>query len=150
MFIWCVAGLGVVLSIFCLIFIEPIMRLAGASDLLLDDCVRYGGILLAGSAPFMLQSAFQSFFSAAERPQLGLLLSLAAGATNMVLDYVFIALLDMGITGAAWATVLGYCVGGRDPGVLLRLPEAVRACGWRGPPSTAGSCSTPAPTAPRS
>ena len=71
MFIWCVAGLGVVLSVFCLIFIEPIMRLAGASELLLDDCVRYGGILLAGSAPFMLQSAFQSFFSAAEKPSWG-------------------------------------------------------------------------------
>ena len=123
MFIWCVAGLGVVLSIFCLIFIEPIMRLAGASDLLLDDCVRYGGILLAGSAPFMLQSAFQSFFSAAERPQLGLLLSLAAGATNMVLDYVFIALLDMGITGAAWATVLGYCVGGLIPVFYFASPK---------------------------
>ena len=98
------------------------MRFAGASDLLLADCIAYGRILLAGSAVFMLQSAFQSFFSAAEKPKLGLFLSLAAGATNIVFDYVFIALLDMGVTGAAWATVLGYCVGGVIPVVYFMLP----------------------------
>ena len=117
LFIWCVAGLGVVLSIVTIAFIEPIMRFAGASDLLLADCIAYGRILLAGSAVFMLQSAFQSFFSAAEKPKLGLFLSLAAGATNIVFDYVFIALLYMGVTGAACATVLGYCEGGDNPEV---------------------------------
>ena len=71
----------------------------------------------------MLQSAFQSFFSAAERPKLGLLLSLAAGATNIVLDYVFIAVFDMGITGAAWVTVMGYCVGGVIPVLYFLSPR---------------------------
>ena len=71
----------------------------------------------------MLQSAFQSFFSAAEKPKLGLFLSLAAGATNIVFDYVFIALLDMGVVGAAWATVMGYCVGGIIPVVYFLLPR---------------------------
>lgn len=123
LFIWCVAGLGVVLSIVTIAFIEPIMRFAGASDLLLEDCIAYGRILLAGSAVFMLQSAFQSFFSVAEKPKLGLLLSLAAGATNITFDYVFIALLGMGVTGAAWATVLGYCVGGVIPVVYFLLPR---------------------------
>ena len=123
LFIWCVAGLGVVLSIVTIAFIEPIMRFAGASDLLLPDCIAYGRILLAGSAVFMLQSAFQSFFSAAEKPKLGLLLSLAAGATNIVFDYVFIALLDMGVVGAALATVLGYCVGGVIPVVYFLMPR---------------------------
>ena len=99
------------------------MRFAGASDLLLPDCIAYGRILLAGSAVFMLQSAFQSFFSAAEKPKLGLLLSLAAGATNIVFDYVFIALLDMGVVGAALATVLGYCVGGVIPVVYFLMPR---------------------------
>ena len=119
----CVAGRGVVLSIVTIAFIEPIMRFAGASDLLLPDCIAYGRILLAGSAVFMLQSAFQSFFSAAEKPKLGLLLSLAAGATNIVFDYVFIALLDMGVVGAALATVLGYCVGGVIPVVYFLMPR---------------------------
>ena len=105
LFVWCVVGLGAALSLVCVIFMEPIVRLAGASDLLVDDCVIYGRILLAGSVPFMLQTSFQSFFVVAERPHAGLVFSLAAGGTNMVLDYVFIALLDMGIAGAALATV---------------------------------------------
>ena len=122
LFIWCVVGLGAALSLVCVIFMEPIVRLAGASDLLVADCVTYGRILLAGSVPFMLQTSFQSFFVAAERPHAGLLFSLAAGGTNMVLDYVFIALFDMGIAGAALATVAGYCVGGLIPLVQFLLP----------------------------
>ena len=122
LFVWCVVGLGAALSLVCVIFMEPIVRLAGASDLLVDDCVTYGRILLAGSVPFMLQTSFQSFFVAAERPHAGLAFSLAAGGTNMVLDYVFIALLDMGIAGAALATVAGYCVGGLIPLVQFLLP----------------------------
>ena len=122
LFVWCVVGLGAALSLVCVIFMEPIVRLAGASDLLVDDCVTYGRILLAGSVPFMLQTSFQSFFVAAERPHAGLVFSLAAGGTNMVLDYVFIALLDMGIAGAALATVAGYCVGGLIPLVQFLLP----------------------------
>lgn len=122
LFVWCVVGLGAALSLVCVIFMEPIVRLAGASDLLVDDCVTYGRILLAGSVPFMLQTSFQSFFVAAERPHAGLVFSLAAGGTNMVLDYVFIALLDMGIAGAALATVVGYCVGGLIPLVQFLLP----------------------------
>ncbi|MFR4088577.1 MAG: hypothetical protein ACLT1A_12120 [Dysosmobacter sp.] len=96
----------------------------------------------------MLQSAFQSFFSVAEKAKLGLLLSLAAGATNSTFDYVFIALLGMGVTDAAWATVLGYCV------VSSRwctscFPEE-RACGWCGRTFTTRNCFTPVSTAPRS
>ena len=122
LFIWCVVGLGAALSLVCVIFMEPIVRLAGASDLLVNDCVTYGRILLAGSVPFMLQTSFQSFFVAAERPHAGLAFSLAAGGTNMVLDYVFIALLDMGVAGAALATAAGYCVGGLIPLIQFLLP----------------------------
>lgn len=124
LFIWCVVGLGGLLSLLCVIFMEPIVRLAGASDLLAAGCVTYGRILLAGSIPFMLQTSFQSFFVAAERPHAGLAFSLAAGGTNMVLDYVFIALMDLGIAGAALATVAGYCVGGLIPLAGFLSPQA--------------------------
>lgn len=56
-----VAVTALVASVLCIVFIEPLMRLAGASDLLMDDCIRYGRIMLAGSLMFMLQVAFQSF-----------------------------------------------------------------------------------------
>ena len=121
--VYSVIGLGGVLSAACGLLAGPIARLAGASDLLMADCVAYGRVMLGGSVIFMLQTTFQSFFVVAERPMLGLGFSVAAGVTNMVLDYVFIALLDMGIAGAAWATVAGYCVGGLIPLVYFATGE---------------------------
>ena len=115
MIVYSVILLGAVLSILLVLFVEPIARMAGASDALIADCVTYGRILLAGSVPFMLQTSFQSFFVVAEKPHLGLLLSVAAGVTNMALDYLLIAVIPLGIAGAALATVLGYCVGGLIP-----------------------------------
>lgn len=102
MLIYTVLVVGGILSVVSVVLTEPIARLAGASDLLIDDCVAYGRIMLAGSVVFMLQVLFQSFFVVAERPQLGLFFSVAAGVTNMGLDYVFIALMDLGIAGAPW------------------------------------------------
>ena len=117
MLIYTVLVVGGVLSVISVALTEPIARLAGASDLLIDDCVAYGRIMLAGSVVFMLQVLFQSFF----------VVSVAAGVTNMGLDYVFIALMDLGIAGAALATVAGYCVGGIIPlivGEVLQLEKA--------------------------
>lgn len=107
--------IALVLTIGCMIFMEPLMRLAGASDLIIGDCVVYGRILIGGSVPFMLQTSLQNFLIAAEKPQMGLGISIAAGLTNIVLDFAFIKLLDMGIAGAGLATVIGYVIGGMIP-----------------------------------
>lgn len=123
MIIYAVVLLGAVLSAACVIYMEPIARFAGASDALIGDCVVYGRILLAGSVPFMLQTSFQSFFVVAEKPHLGLMLSIAAGVTNMVMDYVLIAVCDLGVAGAAIATVMGYCVGGVLPLLYFLSPK---------------------------
>ena len=126
-------GLGTVFSIGGALFIQPIARLAGASDLLMEDCLAYGRVLLGGSAVFMLQVAFQVFFVTAELPKTGLFFSLAAGATNIIMDYLLIGPLDMGIAGAAWGTVLSYAVGGLLPLIyFLRPPRgALRLCPTR-------------------
>jgi len=126
MIILCVLGLGTVFSIGGAALIEPISRLAGASDLLMDGCVAYGRVLLAGTAPFMLQVAFQVFFVTAELPNVGLAVSLASGAANIVMDYVFIAVLDLGVAGAAWGTVASYTVGGVLPLVFFLKPSRGR------------------------
>ncbi len=130
MIIAAVLLLGAVLSALGAVFAGPVARLAGASDALMDDCVAYGRIMLGGSAAFMLQTTFQSFFVVAERPRLGLLFTVASGLTNIVGDYVFIAVLRRGIAGAAAATVLGYLVGGVIPFFLFlsgRLPLRLTA-----------------------
>lgn len=115
MIITVVVLLGAFLTVLSVIFVEPLVRLAGASDLLMEDSIVYGRIMLAGSVAFMLQTTFQSFFVVAEKPHMGLALTIAAGVTNMVLDYVFIKVMEMGIAGAGLATIIGYAVGGMIP-----------------------------------
>lgn len=121
MFIAVVVLIGAVFGAAGVIFIEPISHMAGARDALLAPCIAYGRVLMAGSVPFMLQTSLQPFFVVAEKPYMGLVLSIASGITNMVLDYVLISL--MGISGAAWATVAGYCVGGIIPLVYFLNPK---------------------------
>lgn len=131
MIIYAVIFLGVVLSVVCLLFMEPLARLAGASDLIIEDCVVYGRILVAGSVFFMLQTTFQSFFVVAEKPQMGLFFTIAAGVTNMVLDFVLIRLCKLGIAGAGYATVIGYMVGGVLPIAVFmkKQEEGLSLCG---------------------
>ena len=123
-------ALGMVFSVGGALLIQPIARLAGASDLLMDDCIAYGRILLGGSVVFMLQVAFQVFFVTAELPKTGLFFSLAAGAAHIIMDYVLIGPLNMGISGAAWGTVFSYAVGGLLPLAYFLRPSkgALRLC----------------------
>ena len=115
---------GAALSALCVAFIRPLSTFLGADEALLNDCVAYGAIMSAGSVFFMLQTSFQSFCVAAEKPKMGLYLSLAAGGTNMALDYLFIAVLGWGVAGAALATVAGYMVGGLIPLVYFLFPNS--------------------------
>lgn len=115
MLVYVDAATGIVFSMVGFVFIRPIAQLLGANEVLLRDAVLYGRILLLGNAAFMLQNSFQTFFAVAEKPQIGLMVTVAAGVTNMVLDYLLIGVLRLGIAGAASATVLSYCVGGIVP-----------------------------------
>lgn len=107
--------LGVILSIFGFVFMRPIAYLMGATDGMIEDCVTYGRIMNAFNTAFMLQYLFQSFFVTAEKPHLGFLVTMAAGLTNIMLDALFIAVFDWGVAGAAWASVIGQCIGGILP-----------------------------------
>lgn len=118
-----VMGGGVAISALCIAFLRPLAVLLGASEVLMKDAMTYGRIMLAGAPIFLLQTSLQSFLVAAERPQMGLALTIGAGLTNMTLDYVFIALLKWGVAGAAAATVCGYAVGGFIPLVYFALPN---------------------------
>lgn len=107
--------LGGVLTAVGVTCTRPIARLLGASDAMMGDCVLYGRIVIAFTIPFMLQSVFQSFLAAAEKPKLGFLVTVAAGCTNAALDALFIVGFRWGLVGAALATGIGQCVGGLIP-----------------------------------
>ena len=121
-----------VIAVLGIIFIRPIAALLGAEGSMLDDCVIYGRIVLSSLPFLMLQFEFQSFFVTAEKPKLGLYMSIVAGVANMVLDALFMAVFNLGLVGAAAATAISQLVGGilpiiyftRDNTSLLRLTRA--------------------------
>lgn len=106
---------GMALTVLGLVFLRPIVTALGAEGEMIGQCLIYGRISLASLTFFMVQNVFQSFFVAAEKPHLGLGVMVAAGVTNMVLDYVFIVVFGWGIAGAAAATAAGETVGGLVP-----------------------------------
>lgn len=110
-----VAGVGAAITLATVWFMPQISALLGASGETAELCALYGTIMICGLIPFMLQSFFQYFFAVADRPKLGLFITVAAGVTNAVGDFVFMYAFKWGVTGAAVATVIGECVGGVVP-----------------------------------
>jgi putative MATE family efflux protein len=106
---------GVLLSTLGILLAPSIAALLGAEGQLLSDCVLYARVVLVALPAFMLQNVFQAFFITAERPKLGLLFTVGAGVTNMVLDALLIAVLQLGLLGAALATAISQAVGGFLP-----------------------------------
>ncbi len=119
-------GCGVVLAVFSFIYVRPIAALLGASGTMLDDCVLYARIQIAVLPLFILQFAFQAFFVTAEKPGLGLISTVAAGVTNMVLDVLLVAVIPMGLMGASLATAISQAVGGLFPLIYFSRPNNSR------------------------
>ena len=115
LFVYVTAVCGVVLAVVAFIFLRPIASWLGAEGQMLDDCVLYGRIILVALPFYMLQYEFQSFFITAEKPGLGLIVTVIAGCTNIAFDALFVAVFDWGLVGAAVATALSQAVGGIVP-----------------------------------
>ena len=117
LFVYVTLGISAVLAVLGLLFLRPIAGLLGARGELLEHCVTYGRIILTTLPFLVLQFLFQSFLVAAEKPRLGLLVTVAAGVTNMVLDALLVLLLPQPykLAGAAAATAMSQLVGGAVP-----------------------------------
>ncbi len=123
MMVWVTLIVGIIISIIGVVFMRPISVLLGADEAMLEDCVIYGRIIIAFNTAFMLQNLFQSFLIAAEKPRLGLVATLAAGCTNMILDVLFVGVFRFGVAGAAIATGISQCVGGIIPLIYFIRPN---------------------------
>ncbi|MBQ8057103.1 MAG: MATE family efflux transporter [Ruminococcus sp.] len=121
--------LSVFIALIAFVLMRPISVLLGAQGELLSNCMVYGRILCFSVPFFVLQFEFQSFFVTAEKPNLGLYMTLLCGITNMILDWLFVAVFNYGLAGAATATALSQLIGGIFPliyfskknGSLLKL-----------------------------
>ena len=123
MMIYLTVIMGVILSVLGFTFMKSIAALLGATEEMLADCVLYGRIVISFTTAFMLQNVFQSFLIAAEKPKFGLVVTMIAGATNMVLDWLFVGVFGWGVAGAAAATGLSQCAGGLVPLIYFLLPN---------------------------
>lgn len=133
MIIYVVAALGILFGIIGILFVRPVSIFLGAEGQMVEDCVTYARTLMPFMFCFMLQTTFQSFLVTAERPKMGLVVTVSAGVTNMILDALFVAVFRWGLIGAALATGISITVGavvpliyfiiGRNP--LLHLGKTV-------------------------
>lgn len=106
---------GIVLSAAGQAALKPLAQALGAKGETLTQAVLYARILLCSLTALMLQFVFQAFFVAAEKPKLGLIFTVVAGVTNIILDAAFIVGLNLGVAGAAAATAVGQVIGGIGP-----------------------------------
>lgn len=122
-FVYFMAVAGVILAIVGNIFLPSIASLLGAKGEVLDNAILYGRICLVGVIFLSLQYTFQGFLITAEKPQMGFLVTICAGVTNIVLDALFIMVFKWGLAGAAIATVIGQCVGAVVPIIMFTIPQ---------------------------
>lgn len=106
---------GIVIAGIGLLIIRPVVALLGAEGELLENSILYARVVIIGIPALFLQYEFQSLLVTAEKPKLGLWVTVAAGVTNIALDALFVAVFQWGIAGAAVATVLSECIGGLLP-----------------------------------
>lgn len=114
---------GAILSGTCILLLRPISYAVGATELTIDDCMLYGRVLLISLPFFMLQNSFQSFLATAEKPHFGLRVTVFAGLTNMVLDFLLVYVFPFGLLGAALATAFSQIVGALIPLVYFLRPN---------------------------
>ncbi len=113
--VYTVIAVGALFLILGQIFLRDVALFLGADEAMLPYCVTYGRIGLLSLPFFMLQNVFQSFFVAAERPRLGLAVTVGAGVANMALDFLFVGAFRWGVAGAAAATAVAEFTGGAVP-----------------------------------
>ncbi len=106
---------GLVMGASFALLARPAALLLGADEGMLRECVLYTRLCMVGMPGFVLQMAFQSFYMAGERPQLGTVMAVVSGVVNIALDALFVWLMGWGVAGAAVATAASQLVGGLYP-----------------------------------
>lgn len=93
-----------------IIFLKEICIFLGSSTRLLKHVLPYAFVIFLGTIPMSFKLFFEYLVRTDGRPNIGMLMSLTGLSLNVVLDYIFVALFDMGTLGAAWGTFLSITV----------------------------------------
>lgn len=98
---------SILLAVIFLIWIDPILTLFGATDVLRPFALEYGFIIGAGLPFMMISAAINSMIRADGSPKYAMLSMVIGAIINVILDPVFIFVFQMGVKGAAIATIIG-------------------------------------------
>lgn len=101
---------GVALCAVVLVFLEPLIRLFGATELVLPYAVTYTGITTLGLPFVIFSSGGSQLIRSDGSPTYSMVCVLTGAVLNTILDPLFIFGFNMGIAGAAWATIIGQIV----------------------------------------
>ncbi|SEK48297.1 putative efflux protein, MATE family [Butyrivibrio sp. ob235] len=101
---------GTIVSAVAFVFMTQIAKIVGATDELVPYCAAYGRILAVFMPAEMMNYAFQEYLVTADEGRLGLIVSVVNAVTNIILDFLFVGILGFGLTGAAVATGIAWCV----------------------------------------
>lgn len=112
---------GVILTVLAMLFLRPVAVMMGAEGEILDYSLLYGRIVLPSATAYILQFAFQSFCVAAEKANLSLIMTIASGVCNIILDAILVPL--FGLPGAAAATGFSQVLGAVIPLVYFARPN---------------------------
>lgn len=103
-------GCGLVLTAVTQLFLEPVLLFFGAPENVLSYAEAYTGIVSAGFPFLILSTGGGHLVRADGNPRMTMLCNLAGAVINTMLDWLFVFVLDMGMSGAALATVIGQVI----------------------------------------
>ena len=105
-------SIGVVLTILGVIFLDPILRFLGTTDILYPYAKTYGIVTVLMTIPMMLKLYFEYYARVDGSPKVSLLMSSLGLVLNIVFDFLFIVVFDMGILGAGLGTYIAITISG--------------------------------------
>ena len=100
-------GWGILYTLLCEIFLHPLCQFFGATENSMPYALEYGQVITLGYIFVSIDIAFGSMIRADGRPNVSMYGLLIGCITNIILDPIFIFVFDMGVAGAAWATIIG-------------------------------------------
>ena len=102
--------MGIAVCVLVQIFLAPLMQLFGATDQIFDYAMEYSRITAYGIPFFLFSTGFNPLVRSDGRATFSMMAIIAGAVLNTVLDPIFIFVFQMGISGAAWATVISQMV----------------------------------------
>jgi putative MATE family efflux protein len=104
-------GISIILAVVCIAFLDPILRVCGASDGVLPYAHAFSLVILLGTPFATISQGLNGFIRAEGNPKVAMATQLIGPALNVILCPIFIFVLKMGIVGSALATVLSQAAG---------------------------------------